>query len=109
MLPATGNGVYSGRVHVAVAQNVSQLGNVPVLVIVTPGKKVSQIMRKDFVRVYFGLGAEFFHFCPNVAAIHRLPTSRYKDGPAGQAALLNITKQFTAELVGQKHGSDLSL
>ncbi len=80
MLVAGGDNINSCRVDTAMIEDISELGDVLFDTVKCTGEKVTEIMRKYFLRVHPCLFAKIFHFSPNVRAAHLLTGSGYKYG-----------------------------
>ena len=109
MFSSAGNRVEPGGVDAAVAQDIRQFCNIPVLIIMAPCEEVPQIVGKHFAGADASLGAESLHLCPDIAPVHGPPAFRDKDWAAGKSALPDILAQLAAEFSGQGYCANFSL
>ena len=108
MFSSAGNRVEPGGVDAAVAQDIRQFCNIPVLIIVAPCEEVPQIVGKHFTGADASLGTESLHLRPDIAPVHGPPAFRDKDWAAGKSALPDILAQLAAEFSGQENCADVS-
>jgi len=73
------HGVDSGGIDAGMAQNVRQADDILFQTVKGPGEQMPQIVRKYLFSAYPCGTAEFFHFCPDVAAVQRLAACRNED------------------------------
>ena len=69
MFRSGGHDVDARRVDAAVTEQVRQLCNILFHLIKSPGKELSQIVRKHFVRIYVCLRTQPLHGRPDIAAV----------------------------------------
>ena len=78
MRPSTLHRVDARRVDAAVTEDIRKANDVMLDTVIQSGKQMSQVMWKYFLSAHFRGVAEFFHFCPYIAAIQKLPAGRDK-------------------------------
>ena len=66
MLRSGGNDVNSCGIDACVPEKIGKLGNILFNAVEHTGKQMAQIMRKYFLRTDVCLGAQGFHFTPDV-------------------------------------------
>ena len=109
VLHTGGHDIDSGGVDAAVAQNVSQPGNVFFKTIEGTSKQLAQIVWKHLAGLDPGLFAQSLHLRPNIASIQRLSASGDKNRAGTDAVFLCECQQQTAQLSRQQNGSGLTL
>ena len=76
MLCTGADDINSCSVYTAVTEDVGKLGDVLFDPVKNAGKKVPQIMRKNFVRVDVGFHAQRFHIPPDIRPTNRFSAAR---------------------------------
>ena len=104
MLCAGGNQVDACGFDAAVAQQVSQFGNVPAGSVEDRGKQVPQIVRKHFSRLHACVLAQPFQFRPDLAAAKFLSAFGAKDRAGSGFLFLGVLQQLATELSRRSTG-----
>lgn len=108
VLDACGDDINSCRVDTAVSENVGKFRDILFDTVEHTSKQMSQIMRKNLLRIDIGILAKAFHFSPDFRPTDRSACLRYKDKPLTYSAFLNIPEQFFLKFLYKKYSSRLS-
>ena len=108
MLCAGGSQVDACGFDAAVAQQVSQFGNVPAGSVEDSGKQVPQIVRKHFPWLHACVLAQPFQFRPDLSAAKFLSAFGAKDRAGGGFLFFHILQQLATEFSGEQDGADLA-
>lgn len=103
MFRTGGDNINSGRVDVAVTENIRKFCNVLFNAVEHPCKQVAQVMRKHLLRVCICFFTQCFHFPPNVRAAYRLACSCNKNHTVFYSLLCCVAEQFLFQFFNNKH------
>lgn len=91
-----------------VAKHICQTRDVVAFIIKDGGKKMAQVVRKDFAWRDACFFCEVFHFGPHLVAGHGFSVCVEKDLAADDFFLAGVLPQLVAEPGGNEDGADLS-
>ena len=108
MFRASGNYVNSSGVDTAVTENICKLGNILFNAVKYTSKKVTEIVRKNFIGIYICRLAEFLHISPNVCTAEGLACSCDKDTARFNFLFFCIFQKFSLQSLYDKNTSTFS-
>lgn len=90
------------------AEHIRQPRDVVTFIIKDGGKKVPQVMRKDFAGRYMAGDGKAFHIGPHLITAHGFSIRGEKNLAADDFFLTGVLPQLVAEPGGNEDGADLS-
>ena len=102
VLLAAGDDIAPGGVDAAVAQNICQPGDIPLLLVESPGKEVAQIVGIYLFGGHACRQTQGLHGAPDVAAVQHITLAGDKDRPGGDGALGGVAQQHLTQPPGNE-------
>ena len=98
VLRTGGHDIDSSGIDAAVSQDVCKLRNVLFHCVEGPSEEFAEIVGEYFFRINLCAGAQAFHLCPDIAAVHRVTAAGAKQDPFGDLFLSGKGQQTFSKL-----------
>lgn len=95
VLRASGHDIDPGGIDTAVAQNIRQFSNILFNTVESPGKELSQIVRKYLTLFNPGILTKLLHLPPDAAAVKRLAVFADKNRTGFDAMAFGVIQKHT--------------